>query len=176
MNYFAVQVKTRDEAKFVALAQNVGAAGPLRLVLPRRRLHVRRQGKNRAVLAPLFPGYVFLLGTEIGPEVYWSLRRVPGFFRFLKNNHDIQPLAGVSRELLVHFLAHGEVVKKSTVVLGENDRIEVLDGPLKGLEGRIVKVDKRKGRAKIRLDMYTDVFLVDLGIEVLQKAQGAANG
>jgi transcription termination/antitermination protein NusG len=43
----------------------------------------------------------------------------------------------------------------------------VINGPLKGLEGKIVKVDKRKGRAKVKLDLYDESFLVDLSFELL---------
>ncbi|MDR1625416.1 MAG: antiterminator LoaP [Spirochaetia bacterium] len=176
MNYFAVQVRTRDEGKFMALAEKHGAAQPLRLVFPRRMLKVRRGGRYRQELAPLFPGYIFLFGSEVSPETYWRIKKVPGFFRFLTSNHDIQPLAGVERELLLHFLSYGEIVKCSTVIFDENSRIQVLNGPMKGLEGRIVKVDRRKSRAKIRLDMYGDSFLVDVGIEIIEKIPEAAGG
>lgn len=160
----------------MALAEKHGAAQPLKLVFPRRTLKVRRRGRYRQELAPLFPGYVFLFGSAVAPETYWRIKRVPGFFRFLKNNHDIQPLAGEERELLVHFLSYGEVVKSSTVVFDENSRIQVLGGPMQGLEGRIVKVDKRKGRAKIKLDMYGNSFLVDLGIDIIEKIPDASGG
>jgi transcriptional antiterminator NusG len=46
----------------------------------------------------------------------------------------------------------------------------VLYGPLAGLEGRIVRVDRRKKRAKISLDLYDDSFFVDLAFEVIEKA------
>ncbi|MCL2557796.1 MAG: antitermination protein NusG, partial [Treponema sp.] len=39
--------------------------------------------------------------------------------------------------------------------------------PLKGLEGRIIKVDKRKKRAKIRLDLYDESFAIDLAFEII---------
>ena len=92
---------------------------------------------------------------------------MPGFIRFLENNQNIRPLGGRDRELLLHFIRFGEVVERSTVTFDENRRIHVVNGPLKGLEGLIVKVDKRKGRAKIRLDMYKDSFLVDLGFDII---------
>jgi transcriptional antiterminator NusG len=40
-----------------------------------------------------------------------------------------------------------------------------------GLEGKIVKVDKRKGRAKIKLDLYNDSFAIDLAFEVIGAVQ-----
>jgi transcriptional antiterminator NusG len=64
----------------------------------------------------------------------------------------------------------GPLAGKSKVVFDENSRIVVIEGPLSGLEGKIIKVDKRKGRAKIKLDLYDDSFSIDLAFEVLEAA------
>jgi transcription termination/antitermination protein NusG len=42
---------------------------------------------------------------------------------------------------------------------------------LMGLEGCIIKVNRRKRRAKIRLDMNDSPILFDLGFEILEKLQ-----
>ena len=67
-------------------------------------------------------------------------------------------------------MSFGSAAKLSKVAFDENDRIKVIDGPMQGLEGQIVQVDKRKGRAKIKLDMFSDSFLIDLGFEVINPA------
>ena len=176
MKYYVVQVETRNEHKFVRLASQRVSEDVYRIVWPRRRLNIRRGGRTREELADIFPGYVFIETEELTAEDYWSLRRVPGFYRFLRSNHNVQPLSEGDQRLLVHFLSFGEVVDKSKVVFTENQRIAVLEGPLKGLEGRIVKVDKRKGRAKVKLDMYEESFLVDFGFESMQTLPGKAAG
>ena len=51
----------------------------------------------------------------------------------------------------------------------ENNRIRVVDGPLMRLEGRIVKVDRRKGRARVALTFHGRTMLADLGFEVMEK-------
>ena len=43
-----------------------------------------------------------------------------------------------------------------------------MEGPLKGLEGLIIKVDKRKKRAKIKMDFANDSILIDLGFELIK--------
>lgn len=178
MNYFAIQVKTKGEEKYLKLADymldvNCGDEVPRpNFIWPRRKLLIRKQGRTKEQLAPVFPGYLFLETDEVPSEIYWTLRRVDGFFRFLKDNHHIEPLGGRDRELLLHFLSYGEIVEKSTVFFDENQRIRVLQGPMKGLEGRIIKVDKRKQRAKIKLDMYNESFSIDFGFELIEKAGG----
>ena len=70
--------------------------------------------------------------------------------------------------MALHFIKKiGPVAGKSKVYFDENSRIVVTEGPLMGLEGKIVKVDKRKGRAKIKLDLYDDSFAIDLAFEVI---------
>ena len=174
MNYFVIQVITREEDKYIRLVEKALALNPLvpdgagRLLWPRRKLTIRKQGKEKTSLAPLFPGYLFWEGDEIFPDLYWTLKRVPGFIRFLKSNQNIEPLGGESLRLLKHFLNFGEVINQSKVVFDENSRIRVKDGPLKGMEGLVVKVDKRKRRAKVQLNLYEDSFLVDFGFELME--------
>ncbi len=141
----------------------------MRFLWPRRRLTLRRRGKTREELAPIFPSYVFLEAENIAPDTYWTLKRTSGFVRFLGSNQNIEPLRGKERRLLLHFLQFGEVVEKSTVTFDENSRIRVVDGPMKGMEGQVVKVDKRKKRAKVSLSFYEDSFLIDFGFEIMEQ-------
>ncbi len=177
MNYFALQVKTRNEAKYLKLARTqLTAKGFLsdregRFLWPRRKLTIRRRGRLHEALAPIFPGYIFFEADSIDPEVYWTLKRIDGFFRFLGNNQNIEPLEGRDRELLLHFLGFGEVVEKSEVYYDTDNRIRVVEGPMKGIEGKIVKVDRRKQRAKVKLNLYKDSFLIDFGFELIEKAE-----
>ena len=177
MNYYILQVETGVEARFSTLlrdwAESTGSEAPtFRLLWPRRTLTVRRRGRTRTTQAPLFPGYLVLESESVSESLYRRLRNVSGFVRFLRSNRDIAALEGRQLETLRHFLSFGEVVDQSTVTFDVNNRISVSEGPLKGLEGRIVKVDRRKGRAKVKLDLYEDSFLVDLGFRVLENARG----
>jgi transcription termination/antitermination protein NusG len=177
MEYFVLQVKTRGEAKTLKLARSALQVEGLpeepygRLLFPQRTLTIRRRGKTATETAAIYPGYLFLEAEKIYPEVYWALKPVEGIFKFLKSNTNIKPISGEDRKILVHFLDHGETVRSSTVTFDENRRIQVLEGPLKGLEGRIVKVDKRKRRAKVRLSMYENSFMVDFGFELIHPAE-----
>ena len=170
MEYFAVQVKTRAEERFIKLFKVRQPQAAVTIHFPRKRLPIRQKGMTKNIVSPIFPGYIFL-ETEgrVEPEVYWVLRRIDGFFRFLKSNQDVRPLSGRDLETVLHFIRIGPVAEKSKVYFDDSDRIIIQEGPLKGLEGLIVKVDKRKGRAKIKLDLYDDSFAVDLAFEVIAR-------
>lgn len=167
MSFYVVSVQPRKEEQFLSVARNRLSEEQCRFYWPRRRLTIRRRGKREEALAPVFPGYVFLETDEIDDALYATIKQLPGFYRFLERNDRIRELTGDDLELVAHFVRFGEVIGKSTVTFDENSRIQVKDGPLAGLEGRIVKVDRRKQRAKVRLDLYKDSFLVDFGFELL---------
>ncbi len=176
MNYYAVQVRTGKEEQFIKLAkqsiirEGMGDDISKGLIWPRRNLFEKRLGKRNEVEKPLYPGYVFFNGKEIGPELHWIFRRTPGFFRFLNNNYNIQPLSGKDLEVLIHFLGFGEVAQRSKVYFDKDNRIRVISGPMSGLEGIIERVDRRKGRAKIRLSLNNNSMLVDLGFDVIESS------
>ena len=170
MNYYALQVKTRAESKFIRLfkAQHQDITFPIHF--PQRRIDIRRKGVIRQETSAIFPGYVFVEAPsdEEIIAIQWDFRRTDGFYRFLKSNQNISPLMDRDLELVLHFIKNaGPVAGKSRVYFNENSRIVVVDGPLMGLEGKIVKVDKRKRRAKIKLDLYEESFTIDLAFEVI---------
>jgi transcriptional antiterminator NusG len=170
MKYYAMQVKTRSENKFIKLFKALHPEVPFPLYCPQRRIDLRRRGIIRPSTAAVFPGYIF---AEVEDEEnmllhQWAFRRTDGFYRFLKSNQDILPMENRDLELVLHFIKKaGPVAGISRVYFNENSRIVVTDGPLMGLEGKIIKVDKRKGRAKIKLDLYDDSFSIDLAFEVI---------
>ncbi|MCL2205471.1 MAG: antiterminator LoaP [Treponema sp.] len=175
MNYYALQVKTRGEEKYVRLFRSLHPEITVPMYFPQRAMDIRRRGKIVPTKMAIFPGYIFLELSEHENilHYHWALRKTDGFYRFLKSNQDIAPLQNRDLELLLHFIKKvGPLAGKSKVYFNESSRIVVVSGPLAGLEGRIVKADKRKGRAKIRLDLYGDSFCIDLAFEVLDKADG----
>jgi transcriptional antiterminator NusG len=178
MSLFAVQVKTRDEEKYIKLfCANNPDKKNVRIYFPKRETRIRKQGKTITRIAPVFAGYVFV-ELEQDDDImnhYWALHLTNGFFRFLPSNKTVHEMEGGDLELAVHFIRQlGQVAGVSKVYFDENEKIVIKEGPLLGLEGRIVKIDRRKGRAKVKLDLYGDSFAVDLSFEMLEPTGSVA--
>lgn len=172
MQYYTIQVKTRTEQKFIKLFKALNPDCNIEIHFLQRMLNVRKKGIVKPVLSPIFPGYLFIEVDEDDSieRYHWLFRKTEGFFRFLKSNQDIEPLSGKDLETVLHFLKkNGPIAGVSLVHFDENSRIVVDEGALKGLEGCIIKVDKRKGRAKVKLDMYGNSFPIDLAFEMIKK-------
>ncbi len=171
LQYYAVQVKSRCEDEYVRRLRSDPSLVQVVVLVPKRTVILRKGGIKRRGIAPVFPGYIFLgMDAAVSPELRWLLRKTPDFYRFLPSNQEPVPLGGRDLDLLTHFISFGERADTSKVSFDENDRIVVMEGPLKGLEGLIVKVDRRKGRAKVRLDMCRNSFLIDLAFSVVDRA------
>jgi len=173
MQYYTIHVLTASEDDFARRLLPV--LGPGRLIIPKKKLAIRRKGKVVQTLLPVFPGYIFIQSEDILEELdlFWTIRRTSGFIRFLRQSNSPTPLSERDVALLRRFMSFGEYADTSKVTFDENDRIVVLEGPLKGLEGQIVKVNRRKGRAKILLDIYGEAFPIDLGFEIVERVKGA---
>lgn len=163
MEYYAIQVNARHENDYKLLLQS-NIEKNVEIIVPTRSLMIRKHGKTLLEKRPVFQGYVFLgiINENDFEKIHWIARRTKYFLRFLPGNEIRQSLSGYDLGILSHFISYKENIDISKVQFDENDKIVVLEGPLKGLEGYIVKVDRRKCRAKIRLNMCGNSFIFDL--------------
>ena len=174
MPYFAIQVVTGRESDY--LKRLSLARQDLSTYNITKKLMIRKLGKSTMRASNVFPGYVFLDYPEeaLSPEVTITLRKTRYFLRVLPSTTDIKPLSAKDADLIHRFIALGGELGPSLATFDENQRIKILKGAMVGLEGNIVKVDRRKRRVKVRLDFYNTAYLIDLGFELLEKVEEKA--
>ncbi len=173
MAFYVIRVAPRQEENFLKRCARLLGEG-VSMVFPRRKMEHLKGGRRVWAEVALFPGYVFLNTDDLDPDLYGRIRSVPGFTQFLKQGTEISEVRGKDLELLSHFLKFGEVTPASRVFFDDHQRIRVLSGPMEGLEGQIIHVDRRKRRAKIRLDFDHGTFTVTLGFELMASSQAAS--
>lgn len=169
MTFYVIQVKSQKTGQYLEVAKKQLDESAVKVLWPRRNLKIRKKGKWVNELSPIFPGYLFLETDAVTPAVFDTCRRVPGFIRFLKDNRHITPLTGRDKDIVIHFLKLGEVVGSSLATFDEKQKVRIISGPLQGLEGRIVKVNKRKKRIKLKLELYENSFYIDFSFESIEK-------
>ena len=172
MNYYIIQVATGREQAFI---DNLNKLTPQlaqthNFIYLTRELFIRRRGKEVRELQPVFPSYIIVQTVNpIDSPTLVELKKNPDFYHFLKSNTEITALAGTDLAIIEHFLGLGPRIGPSLVRFDENDRIVVIEGPLKGFEGSIIKVDRRKHRAKIQVDFAGSTHTMDLSFEDIEK-------
>lgn len=168
MEYYVIQVLTGKEELFLKLAEKHFFRENINFFWLRKELIVKKHGIRKKSVSSIFPGYIFAETEVINYDNYKKIKSLPGFIRFLENNLDIRPLPVEDKKLVFKLHSGGEIAGISRVFFTADDKIKVSDGPMKGLEGYIIKVDKRKKRAKIKLKLYEDSFMIDFGFELLE--------
>lgn len=172
MQYYVIQVATGREQKFIDNVKklNPELAQNYNFIYLTRELSVRRKGEWFKELQPLFSSYIIVqTAKSVDANTLAALKRIPDFYQFLNSNTEIVPLINKDLAIIKHFLGLGPQIGSSLVRFDENDRIVVIEGPLKGLEGNIIKVDKRKQRAKICVDFHGATHTVDLCFEDISR-------
>ncbi len=137
-------------------------------VVPKRCIRERKNGIWHNRIRTLFPGYILLKGN-ITTKDYYILKTVPGILRILKGVNGLYRIEPDEIRVISRLMTEGELIGTSTA-FQQGDSIEVIEGPLLGMEGLIQSIDRRKGRAKVNISFLGDIRTVDLDIRVLTTA------
>ena len=163
VRYYCLMVRTGEEERFKReLLEEFGDEQRLAAYFFKKKM---RTNKGLFFEQALFPGYVFCGIERLDARAVERVKRVRGFLRFLASNTDIRPLAGENLSVFENFLRCGENLGLSRLKFAPGRRIIVSDGPLRGLEGNIMAVNKRQRRVTVRLDMMGSVSRVDMCYE-----------
>lgn len=176
MRYFAIQVVTRRENDWLKRIEHQLPGVRFHKIM--KQMFIRKKGKTKLEDSLVFPGYIFFEheGEALPLQVLHLIRHSRFFIRFLPSNESPRPLNLKDSEIINHFVHFGSLVTPSLVRFDENQKIRVIQGPLQGIEGFIVKVDRRKQRVKVRLTIAESVMTLDLAYEVLETEETSAEG
>lgn len=161
--WYVLQVLSGKEADIQTMISQDISEKYCRVLVPRRKIIERRQGRFIPVTRIMFPGYVFL-NITLNDSIYYQVKRVPNVIRFLGTTRPVavpfeqmQPILGMC--------SLGELIDISKISIGKT--VNIIEGPLQGYVGNIVSIDKRKKRAKVRFQILDEMKEIDLGIEVV---------
>ena len=127
----------------------------------------RYQGSWHRQKKLLFPGYVFLISKDSG-VLYQGLKKVIGLTKLLKTGEQIIALTEAEKAFLLKLGGEEQLVKMSTGLM-EQDRIVILNGPLKGLEGYIKRIDRHRREACLELPLFGRMLDTKVGLEIIAK-------
>ena len=118
-------------------------------------------------LKVLFQGYVFL-EAEDTEALFFALRKVLGLTKLLGTGKEVVPLSEEEVRCLTQFGKEEHIVEMSRGIV-ENDRVIVMEGPLKGNEGLIRKIDRHKRKAWLEIQMFGRTLETQVGLEIVAK-------
>jgi transcriptional antiterminator NusG len=173
MNWYSFFVQSGKEEEIKLFMDRFYALQHLSCLVPKRMIPERKQGKTRHCTKVLFPGYIFIQTGQIH-DLYYNIKKTP-YILYMVNGgihkHDqaanfFTPIPKEQMDWLIQLCGVNGTMGYSDIIIGGN-QIKVTSGPLLGKEAMIRKIDKRKSRAKIEVQLLNEVKLIDVGINVL---------
>ena len=135
--------------------------------VPRQVRLKKYKGEWRRERRPLYSGYVFMVTRD--PEALEkALIKVPGRHRLLKAD-DIILTVSEEEQAFLRRLGGIENLVDISVGYKEGDRIKILSGPMVGLEGDIIHVDRHKRLVTINVSLFGRMVKTTLGLELTFK-------
>lgn len=132
--------------------------------------HVRLKkykGEWRRETRPLYSGYVFMV-TKDPKALDKALIKVPGRHNLLKAD-DIILTVNDEEKTFINRIAGRDNIVDISVGYKEGDRIKIVSGPMLGLEGDIVHVDRHKRLVTINVSIFGRNVRTTLGLELTYK-------
>lgn len=118
--------------------------------------------------AILLPSYVFFEApSTMEPSVEFPRQNI---IRILSTDDGMWQLQGED-ERFVKWLFQYDGLLGFSQAYKENDRIRIISGPLKDMEGKIKRVDKRGKSGQVVLSFYGKEISVWLGFELIESIQ-----
>ena len=132
--------------------------------------HVRLKkyrGEWRRETRPLYSGYVFMV-TGDPQALEKALIKVPGRHELLKADNIILTVSDEEKAFINRIAGRDNIVDIS-VGYKEGDKIKIVSGPMLGLEGNIVHVDRHKRLVTVNMSLFGRSVKTTLGLELTYK-------
>ena len=138
-----------------------------------------KQGKKRATVRKLYPGYLFVRmniydedsPSELNPDAYYFITSINGVTGFIGGKSPVRLKKSEIETIKYHVEKfQNKETPKSYYDVGQN--VSILDGPFVGLQGEIGEVDTEHQRVKVMVSIFgreTPVELENWQVEKVEE-------
>ena len=158
---------TTGKERFVSRGIETTCPG-VRTLIARQEKHKTVQGEKFRETVPLLPGYVFFQ-AECSEEPYATFPR-EHVLRLLTTGENRQWQLAGEDEKFAAWLFQCDGLLGFSKAYKEQDRIRIVSGPLKDLEGQILRIDRRGRSGQVALEFNGRRVKVWLGFELIDAA------
>ena len=135
-----------------------------RVIVPETKEIEIKDGKQKEKVKKMFPGYV-LVEMIMTDEAWFVVRNTPGVTGFLgSSGKGAKPFPLYKHEIENILKTMGMSIKE--VDFKEGDRVKIVDGPFKLMNGKVIEIDKENNQAKVSIDLFGQETTVE--VELVQ--------
>jgi transcription antitermination factor NusG len=115
--------------------------------LPLRKVLKYWSDRKKWVEEPLFSSYIFVCITE---AEYYDVLNIPGAVRYVTFEGKAVEIPPQQIEAIKQFISTGEELPEIDLKLSPGDKVNIIAGPMKGIEGELVNI---MGKKKVRIEI-----------------------
>ncbi len=153
--WYALYTRSRFEKKLLTELTDRS----IEVFLPMREVLSRWKDRKKRIWVPLFPGYIFVHQIDT-PANRYRVLNIPGAVRFVGTEGHAEPVPEEQLDAVRRFLETSIAIDPYPY-LQVGKRVEVIAGPLKGIQGILVK---KKGR--FRFVLQVDLIRQAVSVEI----------
>jgi transcription antitermination factor NusG len=153
--WYALYTRSRFEKKMLGELTDRN----IEVFLPMREVLSRWKDRKKRVWLPLFPGYIFVNHINT-PENRYKILNIPGAVRFVGHEGRAEPVPEEQIQSVRKFL-ESKIAMDPYPYLKKGSRVEIVAGPLKGIQGILVKK-----RGRFRFVLQVDLIRQAVSVEI----------
>jgi transcription antitermination factor NusG len=160
--WYVIHVCSRHEVKVEFGLKRKG----LEIFLPRTKVRSRRRDRVQMLEVPLFPGYLFVR-SFLQSSDYYNIIKQNGVVRILGSKWQYTPVPEETLTSIKALVNSGQPIfpwKR----LEPGKRVRVVDGPLAGATGVILRVKKDKRRLVVGVNLLGRSVCAELSDETVE--------
>ncbi len=157
----------RLRSNYENIAYNCLVGKSIETFLPRIQRMSRKRNSRKKILAPLFPGYLFVK-SDLTPSEHLEIVKSPGIVRLLGINGKPIPINSeeISNLMIMDGTDH-DVQQIS--YLNKGDKVIILDGPFKDLTGIFLKKKNKTDRIVVSVEFLQRSVSVEVADWAIEK-------
>lgn len=121
------------------------------VIVPKEKKIKIKNGKRKTVEEKIYPGYV-LVEMIVDDESWYVVRNTPRVTGFLGAGTTPIPVSAKDIADLMKRMDAGE--PEFTIDFEVGEAVKVMDGPFKGMDGKVSEIDQERGKIKVLVNMF----------------------
>jgi len=141
-----------------------------RVVVPEQKEIEVKDGVKKEKVKKLFPGYI-LVEMDMTDEAWYIVRNTPGVTGFIgSSGKGAKPVPLMPYEVDKVLNSMGLSRLEIGNELNEDDKIKIIEGPFKGMFGKVQELDLENQKLTVLIDLFGQETPVDVELVQIEKA------
>ena len=125
-----------------------------RVVIPEQKVIEEKDGQTKEKVKKMFPGYV-LVEMIMSDEAWYIVRNTPGVTGFIGSSGKGAKPTPLPPQEIDRVLANMGMSRLNIdTEISVGDKVNIVDGPFKGMMGKVDNIDNENNRLNVLIDLF----------------------